>query len=258
MESQLNSERFSRLSLILKEGGLEKLSQSTVMVLGLGGVGSSCAEALARGGIGKLILIDRDIVEESNINRQAIAFNSTIGKKKVDVMGEMIFEINPNCKVYKEQIFLQRDNIHEKLSSFPRPSYVVDCIDTVSPKLTIAKWAIEESLPLLSAMGAANKLDPSLLKFDYIENTRYCPLSKVMRRECRKRGIGKLEVLYSDEKPVNIEHKGSSDKALTLGSMSYMPPIMGMMLAGKVITRLAGLEDFRLTPNVKEIRKCPY
>lgn len=237
-------ERFSRLALILKDEGLRRLEKSTVMVLGLGGVGSSCAEALARGGVGTLILLDRDTVEITNINRQALAFTSTLGKAKADVMEAMVKEINPSCRVYSRKIFLTPDNIPSVLSSFPRPDYIIDCIDTVSQKLALAEWAIREEMPLLSSMGAANKLDPTKLSFSYIEDTSNCPLSRVMRKECRNRGIRKLEVLYSSEIPMKQGSDGR-DKASNLGTMSYMPPIMGQMLAGKVLCRLSGLETYK-------------
>lgn len=245
MEDINSEDRFSRLELLLGQEGLERLENSSVMVIGLGGVGSSCAEALARGGIGKLILLDRDVVEASNINRQALAFTSTIGRAKVDVMEEMIQEINPACKILKKQVFLRKENIGPILSSFPRPDYVLDCIDTVSQKLAIIKWCMEEKIPLLASMGAANKMDPAFLEFSYIEKTKYCPLSKVMRRECKKRGIKKYEVLYTSELPKKIADK---EEDRQLGTMSYMPPIMGQMLAGKVIRRLAGLEKYYLRP----------
>ena len=247
-------ERLSRLKLILKEDGLERLIESRVMVLGLGGVGSACAEALARGGIGSLILIDGDAIEESNINRQALAYYSTIGRVKTDVMEEMIDDINPDCRTFSQELFLTKDNLATSLSAFPRPDYVIDCIDTVTAKLSVVEWCLNQEIPLLSAMGAANKLDPTLLKFACIEDTIQCPLSKVIRIECRKRGIRKLEVLYSQEVPFKIDNPQGPSKAQTLGSMSYMPPIMGKMLAGKVICRLAGLESFNGIP-VKESKE---
>ncbi|MGX7108000.1 tRNA threonylcarbamoyladenosine dehydratase [Facklamia miroungae] len=238
--------RLSRLSLLLKEEGLTRLAQSRVMVLGLGGVGSACAEALARGGVGYLILFDGDIIEESNINRQALAFSSTVGKAKTDVMRAMVKEINPECQVDAQQIFLTKENIKETLKSFPRPDYVIDCIDTISQKLEVAAFCQSEKIPLLSSMGAANKLDPAYLKFSKIENTSYCPMSKIIRLECRRRDIKGLEVLYSNEQPFKVQDPDGNTKAQTLGSMSYMPPIMGMMLAGKVIRRLAGIEDYKI------------
>lgn len=240
--------RLSRLRLLLQDEGLDRLQDATVMVLGLGGVGSACAEAFARGGVGHLIILDGDVVDPTNINRQVIAFESTIGRQKSDVMKELILDINPDCDVYAVQEFLQPDNLEATLSALPRPDYVLDCIDTVTQKLGIAQWCAQQHLPLLSSMGAANKLDPAFLTFDWIENTQYCPLSKVIRRECRERGIQKLEVLYSKEIPPKIVRPSVQVKAQTLGSMSYMPPIMGKMIAGKVIRRLAGLETYQQTP----------
>ena len=239
-------ERFARLKLLLKEEGLHRLDQACVMVLGLGGVGSNCAEALARGGVGTLILIDGDTVDESNINRQAIAFTSTIGRVKADVMKEMAQDINPDCRIFAQQLFLKTDSLADSLSKFPRPDYAIDCIDTVTQKLAVASWCAQNNLPLISSMGAANKLDPSYLQFNFIEKTQYCPLSKVIRVECRKRGIYNLEVLYSNEIPFNVGKAAENTKAQTLGSMSYMPPIMGQMLAGKVIRRIAGLESYKV------------
>ncbi|MBG9980369.1 tRNA threonylcarbamoyladenosine dehydratase [Facklamia lactis] len=237
-----NSDRFARLRLLVKDEGLKRLSESTVMVIGLGGVGSSCAEALARGGVGKLILIDQDTVEASNINRQALAFTSTIGQVKAEVMAKMVHEINPECQVYSEQIALDSDNMASTLSAYPRPDYVIDCIDTVLAKLSLMEWCATEELPLLSAMGAGNKLDPSQLQFAYIEKTFNCLLAKAVRKECRKKGIRGVEVLFSKELPIKVELEDDSVKGRALGTMSYMPPIMGQMLAGKVLRRLLGFE----------------
>lgn len=243
-----NHERFARLRLVLGDGGLEALQAATVMVLGLGGVGSACAQALARGGVGALVMLDGDVVEESNINRQAVAYVSTIGRVKADVAREMVADINPDCLVTAERIFLTPDNIAETLDRQPRPDLVIDCIDTVSQKLAIAEWCANRGLPLLASMGAANKLDPQFLAFSDLDETRYCPLSKVTRRECRRRGVRGVEVLSSSEVPVAIEHGGSTVKGETLGSMSYMPPIMGQMLAGRAIRALAGLGPMVTAP----------
>ncbi|MBG9982838.1 tRNA threonylcarbamoyladenosine dehydratase [Aerococcaceae bacterium DSM 111020] len=245
MVYDITTERFSRLTLLMGEEGLNKLAHATVMVLGIGGVGAKCAETLARGGIGTLILVDKDTVELSNINRQTVAYDSTIGRIKVEVMEEIIKDINPDCEVHTKQVFLNRDNIEEVFSTLPHPDYVIDCIDTVTAKLSVYEWCAAQDLPLLSSMGAANKFDPSLLTFEQIEQTVNCPLSKVIRRECRRKGIHHLEVLYSTELPVKLDHGGSSIKSETLGTMSYMPPMMGMMLASKAIRRLAGLENYQ-------------
>ncbi|WP_071705815.1 TatD family hydrolase [Murdochiella vaginalis] len=253
-------QRLQRLALLLQEEGIQKLNESRVLVLGLGGVGSSCVEALARGGIGHLALLDGDVVEESNINRQAIAFTSTVGRAKTEVMREMVLAINPGCDVDARKQFLTRENTADMLDSFAKPDVVLDCIDTVSQKLEIVEWCANQQIPLLSAMGAANKRDPMALRFSLVEKTFNCPLSKVMRRECRKRGISQLEVIFSTESPLSPQPPRTSlatktatrsGKAETLGSMSYMPPIMGQMMAGKVICRLAGLEKMPNPPRKK-------
>ena len=239
-----------RLRLIMGDAALERLANSRVMVLGLGGVGSSCAEALARGGIGSLVLVDRDVVMPSNINRQALAFHSTIERPKTEVMRAMIADINPDCEVHAERFFIDKDSAAEQLSSLPRPDYVVDAIDTISQKLKIAAWCQAEGIPEVAAMGGANKLDPTRLRFAQLDETKMDPIARVMRKESRKRGIRSFPVLYSDELPREAQGKqGVLDEkgfvregSSILGSMSYFPPIMGQMLAGYVIRQLAGLE----------------
>ena len=229
-----------RLRLILGDEGLALLQDATVMVLGLGGVGSSCAEALARGGVGHLVLVDRDVVTPSNINRQALAFVSTIGRPKAEVMAEMVADINPACEVTAVQAFIDKDRIAE---------YVIDAIDTISQKLRIAQWCQDEGLQLVSAMGGANKLDPTRLRFSRIEKTQIDPIARVMRKECRKRGIKDLMVLWSDEEPREaLGKRDAIDKrgfvregASILGTMSYFPPIMGQMLASYAIRQIVGL-----------------
>lgn len=238
-----------RLRLILGNEGLARLEDATVMVLGLGGVGSSCAEALARGGVGKLVLVDRDMVTPSNINRQALAFQSTIGRAKTEAMREMIADINPACKVTTLHAFLDKDRLPEQLGALPRPDYVVDAIDTIAQKLAIAAWCQKMGLPLIAAMGGANKLDPCRLRFSRIEKTSIDPIARIMRKECRIRGIKNLMVLYSDEQPLEVLGKREAigeggfvrEGESILGTMSYFPPIMGQMLASKVIRDLAGL-----------------
>ena len=239
-----------RLRLILGGERLDVLAHARVMVLGLGGVGSSCAEALARGGVGSLVLVDRDVVTPSNINRQALAFQSTLGRPKAEVMRDMVADINPDCDVCAVQDFIDKDRVAEQLGSLPRPDYVVDAIDTVSQKLAIAAWCQAEGIAEISAMGGANKLDPTRLRFSRIEKTVVDPLARIVRKECRKRGIRNLMVLYSDEQPREAEGKRNAidehgfvrEGQSILGTMSYFPPIMGQMLAGYVICKLAGLE----------------
>ena len=238
-----------RLRLILGDEGLARLAQARVMVLGLGGVGSSCAEALARGGVGSLVLIDRDVVTPSNINRQALAFHSTLGRPKAEVMREMVRDINPDCEVVAERFFIDKDRVGEQLGALPRPDYVVDAIDTIAQKLAIAAWCQEEGLLLVSAMGGANKLDPTRLRFSRIEKTQIDPIARIVRKEARKRGIGSFTVLWSDEQPLEAEGKWDAidEKGFVregesiLGTMSYFPPIMGQMLASWVIRKLVVL-----------------
>ncbi|MBC2681011.1 tRNA threonylcarbamoyladenosine dehydratase [Corynebacterium anserum] len=250
-----HSERLARLRLLLKDDGLDKLASSTVMVLGLGGVGSACAEALARGGVGNLIVVDRDTVEESNINRQAVAYMSTLGQPKAEVMERIIADINPDCQVTAAQMYLTKEDVGTVLEEFPRPHYVLDCIDTVSQKLAVAQWCAQQNIPLLSSMGAANRLDPTLLKFAKIEKTLNCPLSRDIRHECKRRGIRGLEVLFSTEVAFKVDKApGAMSKGETLGSMSYMPPIMGKMMAGLVIRRLAGFESIPTPPRYRPRR----
>ncbi|MCR4871686.1 MAG: tRNA threonylcarbamoyladenosine dehydratase [Atopobiaceae bacterium] len=240
-----------RLRLILGDEGIAKLQESTVMVLGLGGVGSSCAEALARGGVGHLVLVDRDVVAPSNINRQALAFHSTLGMPKADVMSAMVADINPSCSVTAVQAFIDKDRVPEQLGSLPCPDFVIDAIDTIAQKLAIAKWCQDEGIALVSAMGGANKLDPTRLRFSRIERTEIDPIARIMRKECRKRGIHDLMVLWSDEKPLETEGKWDAidEKGFVregesiLGTMSYFPPIMGQMLASYVIRALVGLGE---------------
>ena len=238
-----------RLKLILGDEALERLRQSRVMVLGLGGVGSSCAEALARGGVGSLVLVDRDVVTPSNINRQALAFHSTLGQPKTEVMTRMVKDINPQCEVSSLRTFIDKDHVGELLGSLPRPDYLVDAIDTISQKLAIAAWCQAQGIPEVSAMGGANKLDPTRLRFAPVEETLMDPIARVMRKECRKRGIKGLTVLFSDELPQETEIKRTvinekgfvKEGSSILGTMSYYPPVMGQMLAGYVICALTGL-----------------
>ena len=249
MSEQQQETAADRLRLILGDKRLERLGRSRVMVLGLGGVGSACAEALARGGVGALTLVDRDVVAPSNINRQALAFHSTVGCPKTEVMREMVADINPHCQVDTLHAFIDKDRVGEQLGALPRPDFVVDAIDTISQKLAIAAWCQEAGLREVAAMGGANKLDPCRLRFARISKTEVDPLARIVRKECRKRGIGDFMVLYSDEQPreaqgkwdVIDEHGFVREGASILGTMSYFPPIMGQMLAGYVIRELTGL-----------------
>ena len=232
-----------RLRLVIGDEGLARLAAARVAVIGLGGVGSSCAEALARGGVGHLVLLDRDVVAPSNINRQALAFQSTIGRPKAEVMRAMVLDINPETSATAVTAFLNKDALPQQMDELGHLDYVVDAIDTVAQKLRLAQWCQECGIPELSAMGGANKLDPCRLRFARIEDTVNCPLARVMRKECRRRGIRDLRVLFSDERPVRMEAISDEQwmrEGSLLGTMSYLPPIMGQMLASRVIRDLLG------------------
>ena len=235
----------SKLELIMGRDGLDRLAASTVVVLGLGGVGSNCVEALVRGGVGRLVVVDHDVVQKSNINRQAIAFHSTIGRKKTDVVRAMAADINPDVQVEALDRFVLAEDVPELLGACCGDAdYVVDAIDTISTKLAIAEYADREGLRLISSMGAANKLHPECFRIADVYDTVNCPLCRIMRKEGRKRGIGKLRVLYSCEQPVRVAvREGAARKERSnLGTASFVPPIMGQMIAGAVIRELAGLD----------------
>lgn len=234
----------SKLELIMGRDGLERLAASTVMVLGVGGVGSNCIEALARGGVGRLIVVDHDVVQASNINRQAIAFHSTIGRKKVDVARDMIADINPEAQVETLDEFVLAENVPEFLDAYVgRVDYLVDAIDTISAKLAVAQYADAHDMRLVSSMGAANKLRPDCFRFADVNDTVNCPLCRIMRKEARKRGIRRLRVLYSCEQPVAVPvREGAARRERSnLGTASFVPPIMGQMIAGEVMCVLAGV-----------------
>lgn len=243
---------FDRLRLILGDEGIERLAGSTVAVLGLGGVGSNCAMALARGGVGHLVLLDRDCVTPSNINRQAVARRSTLGRPKAEVMREMVLDVNPKCEVTALRAFLNKDRIDEQMAELPDPDWTVDAIDTVSQKLRIALWAQESGHRLISSMGAGNKLDPTRLHIADISETYADPIARTVRKECRKRGIEKLEVVFSDETPMHFAPPADAellsdgrpaDRGVLLGTMSYMPAMMGYTIAGRVICGLLGVQN---------------
>lgn len=218
--------QYVRTEMVIGKYGIEKLRSTAVMVLGIGGVGSYTAEALARAGIGKLTLVDKDTVDVTNINRQLPALHSTVGRAKVEVMAERIADIDPNCDVAAEQCFFLPETAEQ--FDFRRYDYVVDAIDNVTGKLAIIEKAAAEGVPVISSMGTGNKLDPSMFRIATIEETRVCPLARVMRKELRARGIEGVKVLYSEEPPV----KGGSSVP---GSISFVPSVAGLMIAGEVI-----------------------
>ena len=243
-----------RLEPLFGKEGLERLARSVVLVLGLGGVGSSCVEALARGGVGTLVLLDKDLVEPSNINRQALAFESTVGMSKVEAMTRMVLDINPHATVIGRHEFLPKEGIASLIESLPPLDYVVDAIDTISQKLALAKYCEDNGIRLVSSMGGANKLDPTRLRFADIHKTVNCHMSRDVRKECRKRGIRHLQVLFSDEEPSKIvpNERETGTKGSLLATASWMPPIMGQMIASKVLRDISGVDERIVYPGLTE------
>lgn len=244
--------QFSRTELVVGKDALEKLHNSKVAIFGIGGVGSFVVEGLVRAGVGKFILIDDDKVCLTNLNRQIIATRKTIGKQKVEVAKERILDINPNAEVvvYQEFFLPQTEGILDKTVD-----YIVDCVDTVTAKIELVVRANNLNIPIISAMGTGNKLDPTQFEVTDIYNTSVCPLSKVMRKELRARNIEGLKVVYSKEKPIKIEENmesscktgcvcppGTERKCTTRnqvpGSISFVPSVAGLIIAGEVVKDL--------------------
>lgn len=245
----------SRTELLIGKEGLDKLRNSRVIVFGVGGVGSFTVEALARAGVGEITLIDDDTVCLTNLNRQVHATYTTISQPKVDVMKERILSINRKCNVITHRVFVTPDNIEEIV---PKDiDYVVDAIDTVSAKLALAEYCYKNDIRIMSSMGTGNKLDPTQFKVTDVFKTKVCPLAKVMRYELRKRGVEKLKVVYSEELP----RKPKADEVVTCktgcvctggtkkcaskrqipGSISFVPPVAGMIIAGEVVRDILGI-----------------
>ena len=234
-------EQFERTGLLIGDGNVDNLADAKVAVFGVGGVGGYVVEALARSGVGRFVLIDKDTVSVTNINRQIIALHSTVGRPKVQVMKERILDINPDAKVETKECFFLPDNADE--FDFSEYSYVVDAVDTVTAKLEIIVRAKEAKVPVISSMGAGNKLDPTRFQVTDIYKTSVCPLAKVMRRELKKRGIKKLKVVYSKELPVKPEIneeilKENENKRQAPGSIAFVPSVAGLIIAGEVIKDL--------------------
>ena len=242
-------DQYARTQLLIGEDGLNRLKDSTVMIFGVGGVGSHCIEALARSGIGRLILIDNDTVSLTNINRQSIAYHSTIGRMKTEVMRERIRDIDPAITVRTYETFVLPENLAELLDQEEKNTdgkidYIIDAIDTVSAKIALVEEAQKRDIPLISSMGTGNKLHPELFEIADLSETSVCPLCRVMRRELKQRGITHLKVLYSKEKPVDTCGRSTGEdsgaRRSLPGSISFVPPVAGLLIAGEVIRELAG------------------
>lgn len=233
---------FSRTELILGKEAMERLARARVAVFGIGGVGGYAAEALARSGVGALELIDSDTVSESNINRQIIALHSTVGKFKTDAAAERLRDINPELRITARNTFFTPENAGE--FDFAQYDYIVDAIDTVSGKIELAVRAEMAGTPVISAMGAGNKLDPAAFEVADIYSTSVCPLARVMRRELKKRGVGALKVVYSRETPVVPRggETGADERGRAPGSVAFVPPVVGLIIAGEVVRDIAGVD----------------
>ena len=245
--------QFSRTQLLLGEDAMKKLADMRVAVFGIGGVGGYVCEALVRSGIGHFDLIDDDKVCLTNINRQIIATRKTIGKYKVDVMKERMLDINPEVEVTVHKCFFLPENADE--FPFAEYDYVVDAVDTVTAKIELVMKSQKEGVPIMSSMGAGNKLDASAFRVADIYKTQMCPLAKVMRRELKKRGVKKLKVVYSEEKPTRpiedmsiscrtdcicppgAEHKCTERRDIP-GSVAFVPSVVGLIIAGEVVKDL--------------------
>lgn len=230
--------QFSRTELLLGEEAVEKLSKSRVAVFGVGGVGGYTVEALVRSGIGSIDIIDNDTVSLTNLNRQIIALHSTVGKYKVDVLSDRIKDINPNCNVKAYKAFYTPETAGE--FDFSNYDYVVDAIDTVKGKIELALQAKASDTPIISSMGAGNKLDATAFEVADISKTSVCPLARVMRYELRKRGINHLKVVYSKEPPItpNESDETASGRRQIPGSTAFVPSVAGLIIAGEVIKDL--------------------
>lgn len=246
--------QFSRTQLLLGREGMERLSQKRVAIFGIGGVGGYVCEALVRSGIGAFDLIDNDKVCLTNLNRQIIATRKTIGKYKVEVMRDRMLEINPDVQIDIHKCFFLPENADE--FPFQEYDYIVDAVDTVTAKIELILRAQQNHIPIISAMGAGNKLDAGRLRIGDIYETRVCPLARVMRRELKKRNVKKLKVVYSDEQPVRLpeNRSGSSDSdCIGLdtaepesrgrrdipGSTAFVPAVAGLLIAGEIVKDLS-------------------
>lgn len=230
---------YSRMEILLGQAGVNKLGASKVAVFGLGGVGSYVVEGLARCGVGSLTLVDHDTVSATNINRQLFALRSTVGKSKVQIAKDRIYDIDEDILVHTYETFYNEDTAG--MFDFRSYDYIVDAIDTVSSKLLLIERAKACNTPILSCMGTGNKLDPGRFEIADISKTSVCPLAKAVRVELRKRGIRKVKVLFSKERPIkgldNGERKGSTDRPVP-GSVSFVPSVAGLMIAGEVVRDL--------------------
>lgn len=236
----MNKEQHNRTVLLLGEEKFEKLQKAHVLIVGLGGVGGYAAEQIARAGIGKLTLIDSDIVNESNLNRQIIALHSTLGKNKTSILSNRLKDINPEISIQSENVFINEENIETVLQK-TKPDYVIDAIDTLMPKVNLIKTCLKLNIPLVSSMGAGGRLNPEKVHISDISKTYNCGLARMLRKRLHKFNIRTgFKAVFSSEKvnrDVIIEEK-SQNKKTNVGTVSYMPAIFGMFCASVVIQDL--------------------
>ncbi len=250
--------QFSRTELLLGKEAMERLAASHVAVFGIGGVGGYACEALVRSGVGNFDLVDDDKICLTNLNRQLIATRKTVGQYKTDVMKERMLDINPNVNIRVRKCFFLPENASE--FPFEEYDYVIDAVDTVTAKIELIMKAKENKVPVISCMGAGNKLDPSRFKVADIYETKICPLAKVMRRELRKRGVESLKVVYSEEEPTrplddmsiscrtncicppDAKHKCTERRDIP-GSVAFVPPVAGLIIAGEVVKDLVNTKN---------------
>lgn len=230
---------FSRIEMLLGRDGMQRLHAARVAVFGVGGVGGFTAEALVRSGVGAIDIFDNDTVDESNLNRQIIALHSTLGQPKVEVLRARLLDINPAVQVQVYQMFYVPENADSvDLSVY---DYIVDAVDTVAAKIELAVRAEKLQVPIISAMGAGNKLDPTKIRITDIYKTEACPLARVMRHELRKRGVKGLKVAYSTEPALTpLSQPDGETRRATPGSTAFVPSVMGLIIAGQVVRDIAG------------------
>ena len=234
----MEENQFERTALLLGKASVERLARKRVAVFGVGGVGGFVCEGLVRAGIGAIDIVDKDTVALSNLNRQLIALHSTVGKNKVDVLEERLKDINKNLIIKKYKCFFLPET--SETFDFREYDYVVDAIDTVTGKIELILKAKEAGVPIISAMGAGNKLDPTAFQVSDIYKTSVCPLARVMRRELKKRGVEKLKVVYSKEEPIKPQFEEGEE--VVPGSVSFVPPVVGLIIAGEVVKDLVRVE----------------
>ena len=246
----MDKSRFVRTRALLGEEAMQKIYASTVMVIGCGAVGGYVIEALARSGVGKIIVVDFDVFDISNINRQILALTSTIGRKKAEVAKERILEINPACDVVIKEMFVKSENVDELLEM--KPDFIIDAIDSLNPKCCLIEALVKAEIPFISSMGAARKTDPFLIRFDRLNKTKVCPLARFIRKRLNRRGvdISKVNCVYSIEEANQTDYSAfgedfdatdESIQRLPLGSLPTITATFGLIIANEVIKRLIAL-----------------